>query len=476
MSMTLRSSVGVRQLVRPALWMAIALSWSACGADNSLCSVDSLQAELDTAQPGQVVSAGVCTFDGPVRIPAGVGLRGAGTDETIFKLGPSDSPIAIDSSGLASSLSNVRVRSEACAAITITGSGSVGLASLQVDALSGLAIGAQALAELQLTEVEIQGPVDAQTDDATIPLPPYACSTGQPATHGLVLIDVEDASLNQVRVEGFAAFGALFLRSVVAWDGGGSENNVGTGVGVWGGDVDLRGLRLCGAEQRTLPVEASNGIFASGASVSTSAITVCESDVFGLFHDNVSAEHRDLVAQDNGYGGVWAQSVSSLSITGTSEFVRNGFAGVAAFDSSGVEVSGATVEATESKLSLVGQTGSVTVGDGVHVVRSAGMLENLLLTNNERVALLLDFGGDGSSNAVSLLDVTVDGSGDALGAIAQNGQIAATWDAQVTRQGTTMSNDVAFAGTLAVADIVGPVCLPSPGDLDGMGLDALVGP
>lgn len=454
--------------------LAFVIALLGCESEEGLCTAGPLQTELDAAQPGDRVFVGACTVAGALRVPVGVTLEGQGQASSTIELDISSAPVTIETGDIEGGLANLTIRSAGCAAVTARGQGAVSLSSVHVEATSGIAIGVENADSVTMTDVIVTGPITADTPDSTIESKPEVCRTDRVATHGIVLVDVTNAALTRVEVSAFGAFGALFLRSGVTWEGGGSENNVGTGVGVWGGEVDLRNLRLCGAQQRTLTVEANNGIFADGASVSTSQLTVCESEVFGLFHQNASAEHMNLTASDNGYAGVWAQNVTALTIAGSSNLSRNAVAGVAAFDSPNVQVSGAVIEGTESKLTLVGQTGSAIVGDGVHAIRSEGTLDGLLLTNNERAALLLDFGGEGQSSAFTISDTVVDATGDALGAIAQNGTIAADWDANITRRGATAANDAQLATPLPVSDIVGPVCLPNPGELEVQGLSALI--
>jgi len=103
------------------------------------------------------------------------------------------------------------------------------------------------------------------------------------------------------------------------------------------------------------------------------------------------------------------------------------------------------------------------------------MVSDLVLSANERVGLLLELGG-GSTSSVSVAGVSVDGTGSAFGAVAQNGTLEAGWDSGVTRAGDTALNDAAFAGALDVAGAVGPPCLPPLADVETAGLDALLGP
>jgi hypothetical protein len=133
-----------------------------------------------------------------------------------------------------------------------------------------------------------------------------------------------------------------------------------------------------------------------------------------------------------------------------------------------------TVSGTQSEVWLVDEVRSVRAGDGLHLVRSEGALRSISLENNERVGLLVELGG-ASTDLLDLQSVEVSGSGEQLGAVAQGGTVEPAWDEQVERQGATTANDTAFEGTLAIAEAVGPSCLPAPDALAG-DLSGLLGP
>ncbi len=74
-----------------------------------------------------------------------------------------------------------------------------------------MGIAVQDLSSLSLERVEVLGALVDGAIPATVPLPPYSCETADPATHGIVAVDVRDATLRDVETDGFAAYGALFV-------------------------------------------------------------------------------------------------------------------------------------------------------------------------------------------------------------------------------------------------------------------------
>ena len=63
----------------------------------------------------------------------------------------------------------------------------------------------------------------------------------------------------------------------------------------------------------------------------------------------------------------------------------------------------------------------------------------------------------------------------ALGAVAQGSTVVPGWDAAVTREGATVTNDPAFAGVLDPVGVVSPTDLPAADALRSMGLASVTG-
>jgi hypothetical protein len=84
--------------------------------------------------------------------------------------------------------------------------------------------------------------------------------------------------------------------------------------------------------------------------------------------------------------------------------------------------------------------------------------------------MLLDLEGD-STTGITFEQVTVDGSGEQLGVIGQDGELRPGWDEGVTRMGATLTNDVEFTGTLDVVMAVSPTDYPTADEVATGGLE-----
>ncbi len=318
-----------------------------------------------------------------------------------------------------------------------------------------------------LSDVTLEGNVTA---DNASDVPPMPTSDEWP-THGLLLVDAgtSDAPvvLDGVDASGFARFGALFRNSHVDWHGGGASENLTVGMMALQGSANLEALSFERNYQGTQPYPAYGAVFTQGVEVSTTDVHVSANEGYGLVHDDATAAHVDLVAMDNGDAAIWAQSSRSFMLAGESSMLSgNLLAGVVLVDTPNAMIQDATIDTSRLATRIEGETGMVQVGDGVHaVVDSASGLvfDGLSLTNNERTGMLLDV-GDGSVDG-AVMNVTVDGTGTSLGAIAQGpaGLIdSGTWDAGITRLGATGANDAALESALDIVSLIGPMFLPAP--------------
>lgn len=478
-----RTTAMLRGVRVSRLGVLLVLAVAACGddddGDGGPCGGDALAQALAAASAGDTVEVGACRIEGAFTVPAGVTLAGAGPAESIL-VGPAGGvALTLEPGEIATTARGLRVEApDGCAAIAARGggAGSVALEDVGVVVARGIGIGLEGLAGATLFRVDVRGGLAPEdTDLASPPLPPYTCENATPATHGLAAVEVAEATLQDVTIAGFAAVEALLLDGATTWVGGGATDFVGTGIEVWGGTATLTDLSIVRARDGMAPIESYGVVLAGGAEVDTSGLVVEQGDSIGVFCDAAVTTHESLQVTNNGFAGVWAQNVTGFSLTGeSSRIAGNGFAGVAIVDSSGAVLRDARIESTVEKLGLAGPSATVRAADGVHVVRSAVDLGDLALASNARVGLLLELGG-GSTEDASIEGVVVEAEGEALGAIAQNGDVVAGWDDGVTRQGATAVNDPLFADTLGVASGVGPSCIPEPGELAIDGLAGLLG-
>jgi hypothetical protein len=413
---------------------------------------------------------------GPFTVPSGVALRGQDRERTIIEV-PAGA-VGLTLAGDAQ-VSDLRIESSGYAAIVARTSGSVTIERVVVDVDRGLGIGAQALSELALTDVELRGPVTRDNANE-ISLIDEELARDETGTYGLVTLHVADAQLTDVTSSGFAFFGAALIDTGTTWTGGGTPANLRNGLMVYEGTASLTTLDLCDTMKGLEPL-ANAGVFAAAAVVDTTGLSVCASDRLGLLHDGATARHVDLVATENLDAAVWVQNCPSFEISGAgSALTDNRFAGIAVLDSTNVVVSDATISNTELSPRFIDVTGRIDVGDGLQLVGSTEgiQLSDLTLSGNQRVGVLIDLDG-ATIDDTWLADISVDGTGTELGVIAQNGVLGAGWDGAVDRQGDTVSNDADFFATgtpIDTIEAVGPNTLPVPDLLLSQGLGALVDP
>jgi hypothetical protein len=466
------------RLGRVLFGLGVLAPW-ASGCGESPCDgAAALQRALDAAVPGETVSIGACTIEGPITVPAGVRLEGAGRLGTVLRAGAGERAVTLVPSSDAmapTSLADLAVESDGCAAVLSRGAGGVALERVDVRASVGVGVAVEGASAVTMADVTATGPIAEPDVDTTVPpLPPFTCGSADVATHGVVLVDVGSAVLTDVTASGFGAFGVLAVHSGLGMNGGGVGHGVGAGLEAWGGTLTLEGVELARVGTGLGAIESYGAVFGGGADVTSRRLVVREGASYGVLHDGAMAHHTDLVARDNGFAGVWAQRVSSLVVDGSASAVEdNGFSGVAVFDSTGVELREATVARTVERIGIYGAR-TVRAADGVHLVGTEATLDAIALTDNARVGVLVDLGG-ASTTTVGLTGLTVQAVGSSLGAIAQNGTIEAGWDTGITRLGTTAVNDAAFTGTLDIAEAVGPPCLPPLAGLDAGGFAPLVG-
>jgi len=186
---------------------------------------------------------------------------------------------------------------------------------------------------------------------------------------------------------------------------------------------------------------------------------------YGILHDRVTTTHENLIATNNSDAALWVQQSPSFSLIGeATEVSGNVLSGLVIVESTDVLVRGATFRNNTLGTRVSGTIGRIDVGDGIHAVIDDGAsltVDQVVMEGNARVGVLLDV-ESGNLDGV-LMNVSVEGTGDQLGAIAQgpDGLIdTGAWDTTVTRLGSTAINDEAIADKLSVLGIVGPMFLP----------------
>jgi hypothetical protein len=458
-------------LLAPLVAAIQALSFG-CGG-GPFCSPKDINAKLKEAAPkGGTVEIGSCLVSGAIEVPAGATLKGMGADRSVIAGDGAHAAVLVRADQGTTVVSGFKILSKGPAGLVARGSGSVRIEGVTVEATAGVALGAENLGKVEMATVSVSGPVTmANASSVSNQVTP-----ADNATHGLVLVNVSEADLSDVKASGFASVGALFAGSTVSWSRGGSSDNLGLGVQVEGGKVTLDSLSVCRTLQGVLLLPAFGLAVTGGAEVSTTALKVCENQGFGLLQDGGTASHAQIDLEDNMNAAFWAQHTERLDLTGMA--TGNHFAGIVLVDAQNAAIHDAQISNTVLATRVFhGSTMEYQVGDGVQLVDAADttVLKDTTIANNDRAGILVDLGGS-TAKAMTFDNVTVRVSGALQhGAIAENGPAPSGWDAGIRREGTTGSLDQSFAGMIPAVKIVGPCNLPRPTDLGTAGLASLTG-
>lgn len=434
----------------PPLLIGLSLAGSCCGADDArrYCDTLELQQALASAAPGQTVHVGACRIEGAFRVPGGVAISGEGPDVSVLaSVGAQrETVLQVVPGRPATRVVGLAVESGANYGVLASGDGDVEVERLRIHAERGVAFAAQDLASLTMTEVQLGGLVTAS--NATT----VSQSPEDSATHGLILLRVSSVEFADVTATGFALVGALLVESTTTWRGGGAPVNLGTGLLVDGGVAHLEDLDLSATLDGDHVMPAYGGAFIGGAQVDTSRLDVSDGADFGLLHDAVVARHVDLTANRNWDVGVWAQACDAIEVSGGT-LEGNGYAGVVALDSVDVRVHGVAIGQTIARDHVIEGTSTrmAPVGDGVQIVRASGAIEirDVGLRLNDRAGLVVELGGRAMDDSVVIAGVTIEGTGEARGAVVEDatGAVVPTaWEAGLSRDSVTQANDDAHRG------------------------------
>lgn len=450
-----------------------------CGGDDGagtvtepLCDATALADALGEAGSGDVVRVGACRIDGAFSVPAGVTLRGEGSDASEIVAPAGSTAITVRASSGTSRVEGLALANDGEAGLRAEGGGSLVLVDVEITTTRGIGLGVDSLASLEATNVRAIGPVTR----ATAGMLPTVPTPDMHATHGILVVGVGDATLGEVSASGFAHVGVELVESTTVWTGGGVHEVVGIGVYVAGGMATIDGVAVRDVIQG-LDFASGIGIVQSDmAMVTTNGTSVTASDRVGVLQFGGAAHHRDLRAEMNIGPGIWAQQTDMLRVEGASTtFVGNQGAGILVRDGSGVQIRDARLDGTATVRIFAGggMAETADIGDGVQLVGSTdgALLEGLRLLGNTRAGVLLDLQGGHLASGVCS-GIQVDGSGTQLGVVMQNGTSDMGWDASVTRLGATAINDESFSTPLDVVGIIGPPDFPNP----DMGVAGIIGP
>lgn len=504
------------------LWAALCAS--GCGEDDPpLCDASAIASALFEARSGDTIRLGACTIEGAFVVPAGVGLVGSGVQATRV-VGPV-AGIAVDlvpdEGDGATTVRDLTVESPGIVGIRADGGGHLVVERVRVVASAGVALGVVEATRVELTDVELVGPITARNADdelfwavaPTTDLPEGDDCDGEPvcdegdlqeaecpgcgqvqqvcsscgrwvtvtAAYGLALEAVATATLTNVDVSGFASFAVVFrdrgaqgatVAGDIRWTGGSVHENLFVGLYA-GGDVRLV-LEDVSLEEtfENILNPSYAAVIADHADLSTTRLAIVDNDRYGLLQHGATARHTDLEATGNGDAALWVGDSDELDIQGGA-VSGNEFVGILLVSSSHVHLADLSVTGTRSRTFVLDLWSRVEIGDGIQLTDTTDdvSLERIVLTDNERVGLLVDF-GDLDVSPLTLNDVEVSSQAGGYGAIAGSADEASRdlavggppgWDANITRDPVATANDLAAAGALGYMGLGSPTEPPIPG-------------
>ena len=466
--------------------VAISIAAMGCGGgdDAGSCDASALMAELAAASSGDTVQVGQCALTGSFTVPPGVTLSGAAgsvlraDDGVVVKLEPSPDPAT------PTTLSSVTIEADGRVGVLSRGAGAVSVRGVTMMASRGYGIAIESATTATLEDVTLTGPVtaDNSADDVFLTADPATM-----ATFGVILLAAGTVEMTRVEVIGFAEFGVAALdqtadgmppavRPSLAWSVGGARETLGTGLYVAGSDVALLDVELMSTFRGLRGTAAYGAVFAGESAVTSMRLVVCDNDGFGLLHEGGTAHHTDLSLTNNGEGGLAAGSAMSLELDGGDSILsENGGFNVLIRDSSNVALRDLLVERAIRSPTALGPE----LGDGIQLIGTYDnvVLENLVIRDNERVALTVDI-GPAMGEGITFTNVMVHSYMAELGAIGGTVDTATwelvpvapdgAWDAGITRDSSSLMADAAFATRLAVAGIITPSMIARPDGIAGI--------
>ena len=445
-----------------ARWMmaAVAAVLASCGGGPTCPSSEQARTELASlAAGGTMTIDGACVLSGSFVVPAGATLHG-GT----FSLAAGDritlTPSAMDAP--ATTLESVHVvGGSSGSSVRVEGAGHARISQITLDVQRGYAIVVSG-SSVAIDHVTVQGALDvAHIVDLGIPAPASAN-----LSYGIVAIQGASIDVTTGDFSGIADAAVMCIDSSIGLSSLTIEDSRGVGVAgfacaVRAADLDIHGMIAAG----TLP-GTGIGLFEGSTLVAGDRLSIHDEPGYGVLADRSAVTLTDPTISGLGIAGVWVEDGDGLTLHGGTFEGNRGIA-ISAIGVASVDIRGTHVTSTANgPIPTMGGLGTATMADALHVVqRTRGvpidvMLGDLVLSENARVGLVLDGGGDPLALAVS--GTMVSTSGTELGAIAQNvASLPASWDSGITRAGPAMTLDHG-AAPLVVSDGVGTLGILMP--------------
>lgn len=430
--------------VRALAVIAVLGSATSTAQASGICDASALSAALSSASAGSTVRIGDCTITGSFVVPPGVTLEGEGSFSSRIHVPSSGSGVVLEAGTTTTTLSKLRVTSDALFGVYVDAGGNAAIENAMVVMSRGIGIAAEDVGALEIERVGIAGAVTPSSAPGISP----DSSPSIVSTHGLIISRVGSAIVEDVTISGFASAGAIAASSASRWDSVSVSNNIGVGLAIAAGSAHLDRVRAQRTLRGAMPMsEVPAGIaIVAGARVETDRLHSSRNEGFGVFQDAAGAvAHDALYAGTNRHAGLWAQGGSSLSVDG-SRLVDNDYAGLLAFELGHVEMDGTVIENTH----LLALPGFPESGDGVQLVRTSATFDNVTLTDNDRAGVLAQLSSTQTLSDLTFDNVSVSGTGPALGVLVQKGGSVLVPSTGITRLGSTAGNDLQIEDPLGL--------------------------
>lgn len=448
-----------------ALLMLVPALVPACDEDE--CDVAVIQARLDAASPGDVVSIGSCRVRGALDVPAGVTLSGIGSSQSAIEALPGNI-VALtlhSADGLVTAARDLRVQGLADTGLYATGTGAVEISDVAVAVAHGSGVAVDGVSRFDAEDLLIEGPVDESNrgDPSLVTPDPEAT-----AVLGLYL-DGVPATLTRLEVRGIALAGVAIRGGTTQLTDAIVRGNLGYGLVAEGGSLTVVDSAFEETWQGARG-EPAMALALTDVVLDTERASLADNERYGIVHVGGRAVHRTLSAVGHGDVALWMASLDEARVLAGSSIRDGRFAGLVVADVASATLTSLEVTGIASQRRNVGAGGlaaEVEVGDGVHLVRSDAALTDVSVVADGRAGLVVDLDA-----TVTFEAVLVESSGTALGAI---GGIADAgdpfllvpsavggWDTGIERRGAAAVNDAAFEGDLDIVGSSAPNVLPVP--------------
>ena len=391
-----------------------------CGSNETL--VNNPTHVLQNAKEGDCFIIAEGTYQGPWVIPPGVSL--SGEEGKTVKLLSNDIDgftIKIETErDKTTTVNGLWVVSNGDVGVLVVGDGKAQLTDVHMQCSKGIGVAAEGQQELGISNLSIEGTIT----------PENANDVAQPVDYrkvpaiGLIINKLSDVEIDGLTVVGMAAFGVVVKESLVHWQDGIIDKNLGIGVLASGTVLDISNVSVT----ETLRGESilsltSIGMLISGGSTLTTSLTEISNNTgFALVQDASTADHDSITIKDNSNAGMWVQnsqdtgSTPTLNLHGTATTITGNMGiGVGLFQSGSCSIENAEISST-GVYPFVGENGTIyDMGDGLQAFE---MLPNARLAikqshlgNNQRIGILLNGDENTQGQTFEFDQVTIDGTG-----------------------------------------------------------------